>query len=192
MADEVRSSKADDLADELTRARQRGISAIEERGRTRSTVALPILEGLAARSDNPTARTRVEQLRQFLDRELTRYAEGSPDDAALIRGLFEDPEGRWPGPGGPGHLLDRVRKEWGPSDRDQFRRLQRRQLLGFARFLLGAEDPPADDPATADVQAGSEPRVEGAVDRRRDPAHSPSRTPRSPPPRRSRSASRRE
>ena len=158
MADLVRDSEVDALADELTRARQRGLSAIEERGRTRRAVTLPLMEQLAAQSDESTGRTRVERLREFLDRELSRYAEGSPDDAALIRQLFQDPEGRWPGPLGPGYLLDQARSQWGPPDKAQFRRVQRRQLLGFARFILGVDDSAGDTPnPTPDRLADEEP-----------------------------------
>lgn len=147
--DQSREEAVAALADELVRARWRGVAYIDRRN---DVVALPRLDELAARYAWAPGADRVASLRTLLADALDGWEQaGNRAEARFVRRLFVDEQGRWPGPDGPRGLLRRARQAEGVTDEDQFRKLQRLHIESFARFLLTftAAPPTADAPPAA-------------------------------------------
>lgn len=139
------------VAVELGRVRHRGVDYVNEPRPGSGPVDLPLLSHLAAprggrEEDLP------QRLKAFLDAALSDYEQqGQAADGREIRGLFQDTDGRWPGPNGPGVLLTAARKASGLSE-DQYRKQRRRMFLRFSSFLVGSTSA-----AVADKQAPPQP-----------------------------------
>ena len=148
-------TEAERLATELGRVRRRGLSLLNRARGKQQPVEVPILERLASHVGSTRAQQdRVIQIQALLDAALDAFgATRNIHAASFVRHLLADPEGRWPGPGGPGRLLKIARTAEGIADEDQFRKLQRQRFVEFADFLLGFKPPdraeppvPADEP----------------------------------------------
>lgn len=138
-------TEAQRLATELSRVRRRGVAHLNVDRGQQKRIDIPILERIAAeRSFAGEQQDRVVQIQQLLDSAITDYgANRNLQAAALIRRLFSDEAGRWPGPGGARQLLSDARVAEGITDEEQFRRLQRQRFLEFADFLLEDRDHPS-------------------------------------------------
>ena len=147
------------LADELVRLRQRGLTKAY---RHREPLSLPILEQLAAAAEVVPPTDATPRLRLYLDDQLAAWSDAKNEvEARFVRRLYQDEAGRWPGPGGPGGLLRVARVKEGIKDEDQFRRLQRLHLEAFASYLLNgwseeASGEPGEDPLPASESAAGE------------------------------------
>jgi hypothetical protein len=93
------------LAAELSKARQRGIDNLDEKRADKPTIALPVLELLARNYVGDPAANRVPAIQALLAAALDAYAiQKNAAEADLIRRLFKDDAGRWPGLRGTGAL----------------------------------------------------------------------------------------
>jgi len=153
------------LADELTRVRGRGLNEVDEvRGRPGATgrqeaLRLPGLDRLRA-ARGVGRGSRALDLRVLLWDGLAEFGREFPGDAAVIRSLYFDDDGRPPPPRGASLLLRQARGEVSES---AFRRRQRGLLERFAAFLLAREasasqegPQPSDAAAVASPVAGAE------------------------------------
>ncbi len=136
-------TEAERLATELSRVRRRGLSLLNLTRGKQQPIEVPILERLASQAAaSGGQQDRVVRIQALLDGALDAFATThNIQVAAFIRQLLADSEGRWPGPGGPGRLLDKARMAEGVEDEAQFRRLQRQHFVEFADFVLRFQPP---------------------------------------------------
>lgn len=150
------STAVNRLTDELVQLRRRGIERIDDK----KAVALPILERLAQRHPG-TEGTRPVRIRRLLSDALDQFgADESSADAAFIKSLLADEQGRWPGPTKPGDLQERAQNAAGIDDDREFRKYQRQRLAAFAHYLLNFSKTSVDDvPPPAPHRGLTPPRI---------------------------------
>lgn len=125
------------LADELTRARRRGLADLDLTTSNQGPVATPELDGLATRHARDNQQTsRSARITELLREGLAAFENtGNRAEAAFIRRLFFDSTGLAPGPSRPADLLDRARKASG-LDEDGFSKRRHLYFEHFAAFLI--------------------------------------------------------
>lgn len=133
-----RAARVAALSDELTHLRIRGLDQLERRTPGRPPTATPQLTRLARRHARRRRSPRIPLIRRLLTDALADWsAEGATAEAPLVRGQIFDPEGRTPGPAGPGDLLSQVRLASGYKDKpDDFRAYNHTVTAAFASHLL--------------------------------------------------------